>query len=448
MDTQTFDVIVLGAGMAGLTVARRSVRAGSKVAIVDRRPYGGTCALRGCDPKKVLVGAAEIVDRARRLQGHGLDGVPSVAWRELMAFKRTFTEPVPDQLQRSLEGSGVTTLRGAARFTGPTSLRLDGHDLRAERIVIAVGARPRTLAFPGAEHVLSSTAFLELDALPERMAFVGGGYVSFEFAHIAARAGVQATVLHRHARVLPGFDPDLVDELVGASGEVGVRVATGFDVSEIAQVPDGLEVRSAAGEAVTVDRVVHGAGRVPEFDGLDLEAGGVAFDERRGVLVDAHLRSTTNPAVYAAGDAAATEGWPLTPVAVHEAFVVAANLRDGDHATPNYAGAPSVVFTLPALARVGLLESEARERGLDVVVKQRDTRGWYGPRRTRQAHAGFKVIEERSTGRILGAHLLGDHAGDAIDAFAIAVRHGLTAQDLRTSILVHPSDTSDVAYMV
>ena len=448
MSTQTFDVIVLGAGMAGLTVARRTAGAGQRVAIVDSRPYGGTCALRGCDPKKVLVGAAEIVDRARRLHGHGLRGAPTIAWDDLMAFKRTFTESVPDALERSLRGSGITALRGAPRFTGKTDLELGGLTLRAERIVVAVGARPRHLDIPGAEHVRSSTDFLDLDALPDRIVFIGGGYVSFEFAHIAARAGARVTIVHRHDRVLPGFDPDLVDDLVRASEAVGVRVVTGFDVSEVEPVAGGLQVRSDAGGVATADLIVHGAGRVPELDGLRLEAGEVAFNERRGILVDAHLRSITNPAVYAAGDAAATEGWPLTPVAVHEAFVVASNLRRGDHVTPDYAGTPSVVFTLPALARVGLLESEARDRNLDVIVKRHDTQGWYGARRTRQEHAGHKVIVERASGRILGAHLLGDHAGDAIDMFALAVRHGLTAQDLKTSILVHPSDTSDVAYMV
>jgi len=448
MTTQTFDVIVIGAGMAGLTVARRTAGAGQRVAIVDSRPYGGTCALRGCDPKKVLVGAAEIVDRARRLHGHGLRDVPTIAWDDLIAFKRTFTESVPDALEWSLRGSGITTLHGTPRFIDKTALALGGVTLRADHIVVAVGARPRHLDFPGAEHVRTSTDFLELDALPNSVVFIGGGYVSFEFAHIAARAGARVTIVHRHDRVLPGFDPDLVDELVRASEAAGVRVTTGFDVTAVEPVTEGFQVRSDAGGVVKADLVVHGAGRVPELDGLGLEAGEVAFDERRGILVDAHLRSITNPSVYAAGDAAATEGWPLTPVAVHEAFVVASNLLRGDQVTPNYAGTPSVVFTLPALARVGLLESEARDRGLDVIVKRLDTQGWYGARRTKQQHAGYKVIVERTGGRILGAHLLGDQAGDAIDMFALAVRHDLTAHDLKTSILVHPSDASEVTYMV
>lgn len=448
MTHDPFDVLVIGAGMAGLTVARRTAKAGRRVAIVDTRPYGGTCALRGCDPKKVLIGAAEVIDRARRLEGHGLHGAPTLAWNDLMRFKRSFTDPVPERLERSLRHAGITTLRGAARFTDPTHLTVDGEAIQAQRIVIAVGSRPRSLTFPGAEHVRTSTDFLELEMLPERIAFIGGGYVSFEFAHLAARAGARTTIFHRYARVLAGFDPELVGELVRASEAVGIDVVTEAEVQSIVATPAGLEVRPRQGGAVTVDLVVHGAGRVPELEGLDLEAGGVAFDPERGVRVDAHLRSISNPTVYAAGDAAATEGWPLTPVAVHEAFVVAANLLDGAQATPNYSGTPSVVFALPELSRVGLLESEARAQGLDVVVRRHQSSDWYSARRTRQAFAGHAIVEERGTGRILGAHLLGDRAGDVIDVFALAVRHGLTAKDLKTSILVHPSDVSDVTYMV
>ncbi|MDF1521823.1 MAG: NAD(P)/FAD-dependent oxidoreductase [Trueperaceae bacterium] len=448
MTHDPFDVLVIGAGMAGLTVARRTAKAGRRVAIVDTRPYGGTCALRGCDPKKVLIGAAEVIDRARRLEGHGLHGAPTLAWGDLMRFKRSFTDAVPEQLERSLGRAGIATLRGAARFTAPHHLAVDGDAIEAHRIVVAVGSRPRSLTFPGAEHVRTSTDFLELEQLPERIAFIGGGYVSFEFAHLAARAGARATIFHRHARVLAGFDPELVDELVRASTAAGIDVRTEEEVRSIVATSAGLEVRTRPGVAVTVDLVVHGAGRVPELEDLDLDAGGVAVDPERGVLVDAHLRSISNPAVYAAGDAAATEGWPLTPVAVHEAFVVAANLLDGGTTTPNYAGTPSVVFTLPELGRVGLLADEARAQGLDVVVRRQRSAGWYSARRTRQVFAGHAIVEDRATGRILGAHVLGDRAADVIDVFALAVRHGLTAQDLKTSILVHPSDVSDVAYMV
>ncbi len=447
MSHQRYDIVVLGAGTAGQVIAHKTAAAGKNVAIIDTRPYGGTCELRGCDPKKVLVGAAEVIDWARRMRPNGVVGTLAIDWPALMTFKRTFTDGVPEKVERSLAKSGVTTLHGQPRFTAPNTLDLGGTTVSAEHIVLAVGARPRTLTFPGAEHVITSTDFLDLDSLPKRIVFIGGGYISFEFAHVAARAGALVTVLDRHERPLPGFEPELVDSLVAASRGVGIDVQLEQDVIGIERAGGSFEVSTAAGSTFPADLVVHGAGRVPELEGLSLDAAGIAFDPLRGVSVDDHLRSTTNPNVYAAGDGADTAGWPLTPVAGHEGYVVAANLL-GKDVTPDYRGTPSVVFSVPALARAGLLESEARAQGLDVTVHLADTRGWYSARRTGQEHAGHKVIEERTTGRILGAHLLGDRAGDVIDIFSLAIRHGLTAQDLKTSILVHPGDASDVAYMV
>lgn len=447
MSQARYDVLVLGAGMAGMTIARKAAGEGRSVAIVDTRPYGGTCALRGCDPKKVLVGAAELVDRAGRMHAHGVRSDAHIDWPELMAFKRSFTETVPGNVERSLVEHGVTTLHGRPRFTGPTSLRLGDREIEAERIAVAVGARPRTLRFPGAEHAITSADFLELDALPSTLLFIGGGYVSFEFAHIAARAGARVRILHRHARALPHFDPDLVEELIDASRAAGIDVELGREATRIDRRGTAFTVRTADA-AFEAELVVHGAGRVPELDGLDLDAAGIRHDPRRGVEVDDHLRSTSNPHVYAAGDAADTPGWPLTPVAVHEAHVVARNLLRGDAARPDYAGTPSVVFATPTLARAGLLESEARALGRAITVRHQDTRGWYSARRVAQQHAAHKIIEDADSGEILGAHLLGDHAGDVIDVFALAIRHHLTARDLKTSILVHPADASDVAYMV
>lgn len=448
MSQTTYDVLVLGAGMAGLTIARKAAKAGKRVAIVDTRPYGGTCALRGCDPKKVLVGAAEVIDRTRRLRPHGIQGAVHIDWPDLMAFKRSFTEPVPKALEHSLAESGVATLHGRPRFTGPATLQLGEDILQAERIAIAVGARPRTLTFPGAEHAISSAEFLDLEALPGRILFIGGGYVSFEFAHVAARAGASATILHRHPRALPHFDPDLVDKLIEETRGAGVDVELGQEVTGIEGGGASFSVLTADARRYEADLVVHGAGRVPELDGLELEAAGIRYDPARGIEVDDHLRSTTNPRAYAAGDAADTPGWPLTPVAVHEAHTVAANLVRGDSSVPEYAGTPSVVFTTPNLARAGLLEREARAQGRAVTVRHQDTHGWYSARRVAQPAAAHKIIEDAETGEILGAHLLGDRAGDVIDMFALAIRHGLTAKDLKTSILVHPADASDVASMV
>jgi glutathione reductase (NADPH) len=199
---------------------------------------------------------------------------------------------------------------------------------------------------------------------------------------------------------------------------------------------------------MAADLVVHGAGRVPEIDTLDLNAGGIQHDLKEGVTVNEYLQSVSNPAVYAAGDAAATDGWPLTPVAVHEGLTVASNILKGNHKTPNYLGTPSVAFTIPSLARAGMTEEDARAQGLNFTVNHKDTSGWYSSRRIKEKHSAYKVLVEEGTGRILGAHLLGAHAGEVINMFALAIRQGLTAQEVKTSILVHPAVSSDIGYMV
>ena len=448
MTKGAYDLIVIGVGMAGLNVARRTASAGKKVAVIDSRPYGGTCALRGCDPKKVLVGAAELMDWQRRMKGHGVEGNVRIDWDELMAFKRTFTEPVPERLEKNLSKSGVATYHGGAHFIDRNRLVAGNTTLTAQHIVIAAGAKPRELGIPGAEQVMTSTDFLELESLPERIVFIGGGYISFEFAHVAARAGANVTILHRGERSLEEFDADLVSRLVTASQEVGIDVQVKTEVTAVEKSEGGFSVKTAEGGSIEADLVVHGAGRVPELDGLDLEAGDIAHDLRRGVTVNKYLQSVSNPSVYAAGDSADTEGWPLTPVAVHEGIIAASNILKGNHKTPDYTGTPSVAFTIPSLARVGLTELEAEAQGLRFTVNQDDTSSWYTSRRVREKHSAYKVLIEEETGRILGAHLLGAHAGETINLFALAIRQGLTAREVKTSIFVHPAASSDVSYML
>ena len=208
--SQSYDLIVIGAGMAGVAAANKCAAQGWSVAIVDSLPYGGTCALRGCDPKKILRRGAEIIDNARLMRGKGIDDADlSINWPDLMKHKHGFADPVPRGAEDGLTGSDVTTLHGHARFTGPRQLEIDGAPYDADRFLVATGARARPLEFPGHEHLIDSTDFL--DALPSRILFVGGGFISFEFAHITARAGSRAVIVDRGERPLKSFDPDLVE---------------------------------------------------------------------------------------------------------------------------------------------------------------------------------------------------------------------------------------------
>ncbi len=286
--------------------------------------------------------------------------------------------------------------------------------------------------------------------MPREIVFVGGGYIAFEFAHIAARAGAQVQIVHRGARPLERFDPDLVDRLVQATRELGVDVHLNTHVERIEQRGDRVVVQASTGcesRSFEADMAVHSAGRVPEIDDLDLKTAGVTWD-KRGVSVNEYLQSISNPAIYAAGDAVASGGFPLTPVAGMQGAIVASNLLKGNHRTPDYRGVPSVVFTVPPLAAVGLQEAAAREQGLRFRTRYEDTSTWYASRRVGLRHSAFKVLVEEDTERILGAHLLGVHAEEVINLFALAMRSGLHASDLKHMVYSYPTSSSDVVYML
>lgn len=447
----TYDLIVVGAGMAGVAAANKCAGHGWQVAIVDALPYGGTCALRGCDPKKILRRGAEIIDGARLLRGKGIDDPAlSINWGDLMRHKRGFTDPVPDNLERDLASHGVATLHGRARFLDSNRIDIAGASLEARHFLVATGAHPRSLDFPGHEHLIDSTDFLNLDTLPPRILFIGGGFISFEFAHIAARAGSTPTVIDRGPRPLKGFDPDLVDLLVGRSRLAGVAVRPSTTVTAVSKDASGYRVTvetSGSPETVECDLVVHGAGREADLAGLDLAAAGVAWGVR-GVSVAGHLQSTTNPAVYAAGDSADTPGMPLTPVAVFEGKVAASNMVNGTTRAPDYAGVPTAVFTIPELARVGMLQHEATERGLDLDVRYNDTSGWYSNYRTGETTAAAKILLDRATDRIVGAHLLGPEYAELINILGLAIKLGLTTRQLKSMTAAYPTVGSDLGSML
>jgi len=449
--TGKFDLVAIGTGSGSSAVGYRCRSEGWQVAIVDSRPFGGTCALRGCDPKKVLVGAAELIAWNRRMKGKGIRADEArVEWQELMRFKRSFTDPVPKRREEGFDKAGIAAFHGRARFVGPTTVQVNDDVLEGRYVVIATGQKPADLKISGAEHLTTSDQFLELDELPRRILFIGGGYIAFEFAHVAARAGAQVTILHRGARPLVRFDPDLVDHLVQRTRDIGIDIQLRTQAEGIERTSGGLTVHaSAAGykPAFETDMVVHAAGRVPEIDDLDLAAAGVEWDER-GVKVNEYLQSISNPAVYAGGDAAASGGPPLTPVAGYEGRIVAANLLRGNHQKPEYLGIPTVVFTIPPLASVGLQEQTAREQGLRFKTKQQNTASWYSSRRVGETCSAFKVLVEEDTDRILGAHLLGGQADELINLFALAIRSGLRASELKQMIFAYPTHGSDVGYML
>jgi len=367
-----------------------------------------------------------------------------------MRHKRGFTDPVPQKMEASLSGNGVDTLHGTATFKDEHAVDIDGKRFDSRHFLISTGARPRPMGFPGAEHLIDSTDFLNLEVLPARVLFIGGGFVSFEFAHIAARAGSSPIIIDRGKRPLKRFDPDLVELLVTRGTDVGIDTRRETVITSIERSGSTYQVTvESSGEQTTIetDLVLHGAGRVPQLGKLDLDAAGVAYDEG-GVTVAGHLQSTTNPAVYAAGDSAATAGMPLTPVAVFEGKVAASNMLKGETTTPDYDGVPTVVFTVPELARVGMLEENARANGIDVKVRYSDTSGWYSNYRVGEATAAVKVLVDKSNDTIVGAHMLGPEYGELINFLGLAIKLGLTTRQMKSMTATYPSAGSDLGSML
>lgn len=283
-------------------------------------------------------------------------------------------------------------------------------------------------------------------ALGDRVVFVGGGYISAEFAHVAAAAGAHVTICHRGPRILAGFDPDLVEMLTGAYRHAGIHVLTNARVAAVDEQGDGSVVRLEDGRLLDADMVVHGAGRLADLAALDLAVAGVTHS-RHGVEVDEHLRSVGNPKVWAAGDAA-ERGLPLTPVGVFQGRVVARGLRGDDTAVFDLGAVPSVVFSNPPLAAIGLSERDAAEQGLDVDVRFHDRSSWASSRRAGSRVAAAKVLVERGSDVIVGAHLLGPHADEMINVFAAAMAGRLTAARLRSMIWAYPTSGWEIVHLL
>jgi glutathione reductase (NADPH) len=447
--SKVYDLVIVGTGTAAMVAAMRVRAAGWSAAVIDFRPFGGTCALRGCDPKKMLVSGAEAIDFALRMHGHGVAGKLDIDWPDLIAFKRTFTDSVPAKHERMYAEKSIDTFHGHARFTSRNTIKVDDELLTGRHFLIAAGAEPVKLGIPGEEYLATSEDFLNLERLPQRIVLVGGGYIAAEFSHIAARAGAKVTILQRGERMLVHFDPDLVGWLMEKFGMIGIDVRTRTKVESIEKTGTGFAVRAnskGASTTVEADIVVHAAGRAPALDALDLHVAEVSVASGR-LELNEYLQSVSNPAVYAAGDAAQM-GPPLTPVSSHDAKIAAANMLEGNKLKPNYTGVPSVAFSVPPIAAVGLSEAEARKQGLRFRVKSQKASDWYTARRVAEKTYGFKVLVEEGTDRILGAHLVGPHVDEVINVFALAIRKGLTAEDLKTTMFAYPTGASDIGYMV
>lgn len=435
-----YDVIVIGAGPAGGACASTCAREGLKVAMIEDYGFGGTCPLRGCNPKKILTGAAEIIDLARGLKGKGIDDIPEINWKDLAKFRDSFVRGKKDQIQEAYGKMGIDTYNGRAAFVDKYQVRVGSHVLEGHNFVLATGIKPISLNIPGEEHISDSDDFLALDELPRRICFIGGGFISFEFASVAARAGARVSIVHRSSRVLKQFDQDLSQGLVEALKDAGVEIHLNTPLKSVTRDNQSLLVRAGQNNneiTVKADMVVHGAGRKPDIQGLNLDKPGISASQK-GIVVNQYMQCADNPRFFAVGDVADTP-FALTPTGDMEGKTAGANIIQAQSRTCDYTGIPRVVFTAPPLCAVGLLEEEAREEGIDFRIVHEDMAGWFSWTNMGQKHAGCKILIDNDKDVIIGAHIMGAGADEIANMFAMAVRLGLVVSDLKQVLWAYPT---------
>jgi glutathione reductase (NADPH) len=448
-----FDVVIVGAGTGGQTAAHDLRDKGLKVAVIESsdRP-GGICALAGCQAKKWFYEVAETVAKSRHLLDKGILSPPTGAWAAVLGEKNDFTSRVPGRTVEGFKTAGIDFLPGSARFLDPDTLAVDGKKIAAEFFVLATGARPRPLAMAGADLLVTSDGFLDMENPAGRILFVGGGFISFEFAHFAARLGPEGTrclILEVGDRPLKPFDSEMVDLLVRASAEEGIEVRTGVQIESVERGPSGFTATAGTGETFDADLVVHGAGRSPNIETLDLDSGGIAHT-RKGIVVDRGME-TSNPNVFAVGDCAATV--QLARVADHEAHVAANNILSklgrARSREIDYGSVPAVLFTYPQFAMVGKTEDALKREGVAYTRSFSGNLEWPTYTRIGMKHAAFKILTG-TDGKILGAHMLSDYGSGVINTVRMAMIQKTSATDLywQSVMTPYPTRESDLLYML
>jgi glutathione reductase (NADPH) len=446
-----FDLFVIGAGSGGVRAARIAAAHGAKVGIAEEYRIGGTCVIRGCVPKKLMVYASRFTDAFEDAKAFGWDvkEKPAFHWPALREKLREEVERLSWLYAQNLERHGVEIFPSRAEFAGPHEICLVAEErtVTAEKILIATGAAPWVPHnVPGAAYAITSNEVFELDVLPQSMAIVGGGYIAVEFASIFNGLGVDVHLLYRGAPILRGFDMELREKLSAALRARGITIHEHAEVDRIEKRGEALLVHTRKGEALSVEQVMYATGREPYTFDLHLEKAGVAVAPNGAVKVDAYNR-TSVAHIFAVGDVTDTPV-QLTPVAIREGHAFADREFGGKDVPPlNYEGVPTAVFTTPEMATCGLTEEQARERHGEVEVYRTEFRPMMHTISGRQEKMFMKLLVHPESRKLLGAHLIGEAAGEMIQLLAALISAGATKEQLDATIAVHPTAAEELVTM-
>jgi glutathione reductase (NADPH) len=452
MPTFDFDLFVIGAGSGGVRAARMAAQTGARVAVAEAAELGGTCVNVGCIPKKLYSYAAGYAESFEEAAGYGwkLPEAPQFDWAHLKAQRAKEITRLNGIYASLLKNAGVTLVTGWAQLADPHTVEVDGKRYTARHLLVANGGTPFVPNIQGREHVVTSDAMFDLDPFPKRLLVVGGGYIACEFASIFNGLGSKVTQLHRRAHLLTGFDDDVRQFLANEMGKAGVDVRLNCEVASVTRGTGGtggadvLTVTLSRGQQIEADTVLFATGRVPNTQGLGLEAAGVKLDERGAIAVDAHYRSSV-PSIYAVGDVSTRV--QLTPVALAEAMVVVDELFGKGKRRLDYEFIPTAVFTHPNIGTCGYTELDARAKFGDVTVFSSEFKSLRHTLSGRSERTFMKLVVDKATDRVVGLHMVGADAGEVVQGFAVAMRAGATKAIFDSTVGIHPTAAEEFVTM-
>lgn len=449
MHQYDYDLFVIGGGSGGVRSARLVGGMGKRVAIAEEYRFGGTCVIRGCVPKKLMVYASQYPEHFEDSAGYGWTVKEAeFDWTRFLAAKDKEISRLEGLYRKGLEGAGVELIESRAEITGPHSVRLvrGGREVTAERILVAVGGTPNPHeALPGYEHCISSNEAFHLKSLPRSILIAGGGYIAVEFANIFHGLGVDTTLIYRGAEILSRFDHDMRKGLHEAMAEKGIRIICQDHIGSVSKSAAGqLNVETLAGQQMVVEQVMLALGRDPNTKGLGLEAAGVALDERGAIVVDDFSR-TNVPSIFALGDV--TDRVQLTPVAIHEAMCFVESEFRGNPTKPDHDLIATAVFSQPEIGTVGLSEEAAAKKFPEVEVYRAQFRPMKATLSGRSEKMIMKLIVNGADRKVVGAHILGHDAGEMAQLLGIVLKAGCTKEDFDRTMAVHPTAAEELVTM-